>query len=657
MFKWILLALVWSLFQTASAETTTDRIWSAIQSDTFPHQLKYEFEDTIAQVTLNELPGIPAKNKEEFTEAVRTVIIYHSLTGNFHVVDSLIQVSREKYPTTVNELIATKLYIDWLPCAQQSETEGCQEKALALQKFLRNNFITDNPDEAMRWHWTAKMLNDSVLIEHKSKDFTFAPQLSDTDNQPGYPGAVLAVNRFPNTQNILVSNGYREPVKLFEQNNKSEWKDITEPSGLSQIPGGEKMYAVDINNDGFQDILILRNFSNPRLDYLYPSLLMNQKDGTYKDIAAEAGFDIPQRSVCACFLDANEDGLLDIFLGGEKYSSLLFIQKEDGTFKESANAYGIVTKPQQIMDCAVADINNDGKNDLLLSTFYHSNFSFEYKRLSEEYPFFINTYREHQYHKPFKGGIYLLGDYDGNQSINIISNTDHSFIDKYLVFNILSGTSGPDEFPTMWELDSFEVQNTIEQYSLLTYARAAINIDKGHSRPYILFGGGRHLDELYPLTFYQFLQDYYFYQLLALEQMPTHINSMTVTPNPKTYQPVIWMKGGFPNSKLKNQVVTYIQSNDEGTFFTLRLQGKQIKDALGALVTVTITNNQKKETQRTRLIQAVSSDGKGAGQDIWFLPAESQLKEITVQWPNGNVQSVKDFNLKRSKYMIEIEEE
>lgn len=655
MSKCLTFVLAFGIYSLSIAQSANERLWLTIQSDTFPYQLRYEFEDVIADEMLRELSTITPSNSQEYDEAVKTVIIYQSLVGNNKVVDSLIQIKVQENSSIVNELIATSLYLDWLPCAQSSEGQECSTKKNAIQDFLKNNFITSEPNEAMRWHWTSKMLNDSSLIARQNENFLPSPQLFQEELSPSYPGAIVAVKRTSTSNNVLISNGYRTPIKLLEQNKKGEWIDITPSAHLDSIPGGDKIYAVDINNNGFQDLLILRNISSN--NYLFPSLLINQGDGTYKDMSIEAGFDTPQKSTCACFIDANDDGKLDIFLGNDKYPSLLFIQEQDGSFKEAAKSYGLITHPHSVVDCAVYDINQDGNNDLLLSTYYYTNFSYVFKKLNDEYPFFINTSRETEYFSPYKGGNYIIGDFDGDQSMNIISNTDHSLLDKNVVFNILSGTSGPDEFPMMWDLENFNNNNTVDQYPLLTYARAAINIDLGKDRPYILFGGGRQLDELYPTTFYQFLDDHYFYELLSLKDQPLMINSMTVTPQLKTQQPVIWMKGGFPNSRLKNKIATYTQATHEGQFFTIQLKGKNRKDGLGSLITVVTTDENGKETRRTRLIQAVSSDGKGAGQDIWFLPPASTIQEVRIKWPSGQEQVLDKIRLKRNNMQIDLVED
>lgn len=655
--RWLTLIICLVTYTMQNTSANPNKLWKTIQADTFPYQLRYEQEKLTATHMLKELRSISIEKEADYLEALKMVINYQATIGNFQIVDSLIQIQEKKGAKITNQLKATRLLLDWLPCAQDEETNSpCKGKKEALKHFLKHNFISEEPNEAMKWHWIAKMLNDTVLIAPSFKGFTYTEQLREEQNPASYPGALLSVNRYPNSSNLIVSNSYKESIKFYEQDKKGNWIDVTEEAQLHQIPGGHRIYAVDINQDGYQDILILRNLSNPRKEYLYPSLLINQKDGTYKDMSEEAGLDIPQRSTCACFLDANQDGKLDIFLGGEKYPSLLFIQNEDGTFKESANNYGLITKPHHVVDCAALDINQDGKTDLMLSTFYHTNFAYVFQLVDEQYPFFVNKFRDIGYIGPYKGGQYMIGDFDGDQHIDFISNVDYSTLDKDVIFNILSGTSGPEEFPTLWSTKDYSSIKAIEQYPILTYAKSAINLDFGDSIPMTLLGGGHQLDEIYPTTLYQFRGNHYYYQMLALKNQPTHIHSMTVSNHHKTKQPIIWMKGGFPNSAYKQKIASYLQSDKNGRFFTVKLIRKDQKDALGSIITVTTQNQEGKLTRRTRIIQAISSSGNGAGQDTWFLPDGFTLEKIEVKWLGGEIQKFENLNLKKKNPHLEIVE-
>ncbi|HUH75568.1 MAG TPA: VCBS repeat-containing protein [Chitinophagales bacterium] len=631
---------------------TKDELWKTIELDTFPYNYQYKYEKKTADKMLEELNLHLKTNSEDHDYELKTTLLYQALAGNKNKVDSLIKVSKLSSSPNTNELLATQLFIDWLSCDQYPDTKECQEKLKALQTFLRNNYITEDVNEAMKWHWINKMVTDSVLIDRESKDFIYTPQLDEKDNLPEYKGAVLSTHRFQNSTNVLISDGYNEPIRLFELDKKGKWKNITKEAHLDSIPGGQRMYAVDINNDGLQDIFIVRKMSSGRLFYLYPTLLVNQGDGTYLNLGKDIGFNVPQRANCACFLDANGDGRLDIFVGNENYGSQLYIQTDSLQFVESANQYGLITKPYKIRDCVAIDVNHDNQLDLLLSTYNYSNYAYIHETIGDKFPFFIDKAKDYNFFAPYKGGHFLVGDYNGNQNTNVIANTDHSTNDRDVISNILSGTYGPDEFPIMWNLENFNSTNTLEQYPLLTYSNTYLNIDKGNSRPYILFGGGKNWDEYYPLTFYQFLDDHYFYQLMKLKHQPNFVSSMTITPSIKTQQPVIWMKGGYVNSALKNNIATYLQNGNEGQFYRIQLIGKYRKDALGSKITLTTEDAKGKPTKRTRVIQITDSQGGGAGQEIWYLPQDSKIHSIEILWTDQKSQTFIPKKIKNNTITI-----
>lgn len=64
--------------------------------------------------------------------------------------------------------------------------------------------------------------------------------------------------------------------------------------------------------------------------------------------------------------DFNNDGLLDVFLGGNQVSSKLFINKSNFTFEDVTSQVGLTTS-RWVNGISVIDINNDGLDDLYLS--------------------------------------------------------------------------------------------------------------------------------------------------------------------------------------------------------------------------------------------------------------------------------------------------
>jgi enediyne biosynthesis protein E4 len=65
--------------------------------------------------------------------------------------------------------------------------------------------------------------------------------------------------------------------------------------------------AADFDNDGFVDLLVT--------GYGHVTLYRNKGDGTFEDVTAKAGLNVPGWSIGAAWLDYDRDGCVDLFIG------------------------------------------------------------------------------------------------------------------------------------------------------------------------------------------------------------------------------------------------------------------------------------------------------------------------------------------------------
>jgi tetratricopeptide (TPR) repeat protein len=176
-------------------------------------------------------------------------------------------------------------------------------------------------------------------------------------------------------------------VHLYINDGKGEFIDKTVESGLGDIIGGCFSTHVDYNNDGFMDILIVRGGWLSLAGNLPPTLLRNNGDGTFTDVTIEAG--LLKFSPCqsASWADVNNDGLPDLFLASERWDSAsspssLYINNGNGTFKDVSRATGLYVDAF-VKGAVFGDINNDGLQDLFVSTYGSENYLFLNKGVDE----------------------------------------------------------------------------------------------------------------------------------------------------------------------------------------------------------------------------------------------------------------------------------
>jgi hypothetical protein len=172
---------------------------------------------------------------------------------------------------------------------------------------------------------------------------------------------------------FMTSWGLRDPVHLFLADGRGGYVDRTNEAGLAGITGGLNTIHADYDNDGFEDILILRGAWLGESGKHPCSLLHNRGDGTFEDVTFAAGLGSLHPRHSAAWADFNLDGLLDLFIGKESTSngttshpSELFLNKGNGKFVEVSRLVGI-DLDAFVKGVVWSDVNNDGLPDLFVS--------------------------------------------------------------------------------------------------------------------------------------------------------------------------------------------------------------------------------------------------------------------------------------------------
>jgi len=163
----------------------------------------------------------------------------------------------------------------------------------------------------------------------------------------------------------------RGQTRFFRNNADGTFTERTREAGLIGEVGGLNMVQTDYNNDGHIDVLILRGAWLGKAGRHPDSLLRNNGDGTFEDVTEEAGLLSLRPDQAAVWIDYNNDGWLDLFVGNEStgqeiHPCELFRNNGDGTFTERAASAGVAAVGW-VKGVAGGDYNNDGRMDLYVA--------------------------------------------------------------------------------------------------------------------------------------------------------------------------------------------------------------------------------------------------------------------------------------------------
>ena len=156
---------------------------------------------------------------------------------------------------------------------------------------------------------------------------------------------------------------------LYRNNGDGTFTDVSEKAGMWNTIGtyGLSVTVADLDNDGWPDIYVAN-------DSTAATYYQNQKDGTFKDLAIEAGIAYspdgkPQAGMGVAVGDFNRDGLLDIVktnFAGDTDS--LYQNLGDGTFEDHTYLSGLGINTRYLgWGVGFVDLDNDGWLDIFIS--------------------------------------------------------------------------------------------------------------------------------------------------------------------------------------------------------------------------------------------------------------------------------------------------
>ncbi len=205
-----------------------------------------------------------------------------------------------------------------------------------------------------------------------------------------YNGGGVAVGDLNNDglPDIVFTSNTGEPQVYFNKGN-FVFEDVSKKSKIQASGWKTGVTMADVNGDGWLDVYICRSGKGDE-DSRRNLLFINQKNGTFKEEAAQYGIDDKGNSTQAIFFDYDNDGDLDLFILNHSIKRLknfnvaymkaardsvagdkLYRNDGNGHFTDVSAQAGIIGNPICFgLGVAVADFNGDGWPDMYVTNDY-----------------------------------------------------------------------------------------------------------------------------------------------------------------------------------------------------------------------------------------------------------------------------------------------
>ena len=172
--------------------------------------------------------------------------------------------------------------------------------------------------------------------------------------------------------------------RLLRNKGDGAFEDVTEKAGLAKIYRNTlSAIAFDADRDGDVDLYLGAYFPDRDMFDLKDDKVMhdsweksrngggnvylrNNGDGTFSDATAQSGLADTGWTMAVGHADINNDGWQDVYVANDYGSDTLFLNNQDGTFKNiTREAIGIDTKKG--MNAEFGDIDGDGFMDIYVT--------------------------------------------------------------------------------------------------------------------------------------------------------------------------------------------------------------------------------------------------------------------------------------------------
>jgi len=471
-------------------------------------------------------------------------------------------------------------------------------------------------------------LQDQVRYFENTGDGTFV----DRTEEAGLKGLVGGLNMKQADYNndghldVLILRGAWYPTghpnSLLRNDGDGTFTDVTAQAGLDAEHPTQTAAWGDYNNDGHLDLFIGNESSTEEGDNQWvpipagrhpAELYRNNGDGTFTNVAAEAGLDVVSYIKGVQWGDINNDGTLDLYISSWNAPNRLYRNEGPGEnstwkFTDITKEAG-VAKPVESFPTWFWDVDNDGYLDLFVSGWGASAGDMAAEALDTTGGDIGDAVPPRLYHNNGDDTFTNITEKAGLEKVLYSMGSNFGDLDNDGHLDFYVGTGDPD-FRSLMPSRMFRNKGNLE-FEEVTAPAGTGHLQKGHA---VSFGDlGRDGD-----------QDIY-----------------------------AVMGGAFEGDVFHN--VLFENPGFDHQWITLQLEGAtSSRSAIGARIKVVV---EEEGTERSiyRTVGSGGSFGASSLQQEIGLGRADSLLTVEVTWPaSGTVQQFPDLEMNQ---IVRIEEE
>jgi hypothetical protein len=255
---------------------------------------------------------------------------------------------------------------------------------------------------------------------------TFANLIRSAGLFEGSDGGGIAFGDYDNDGDLdLYRTSWTENMnRLYMNEGSAKFEDVTEFANLASTLQFISCSWADINNDGYLDLYL--GGSGPDS----PSMIFkNNQNGTFTDVTAQSGLSIAGACSGIAFCDYDNDRDQDLLMTTYDDKPALFNNVREGVYENVTVKAGIAVGGMGWSSASWGDYNNDGNIDIFLTNWgwnarnhlYKNNGDGTFSDVSSPYDF------------PDSHGA-TWGDYDNDGYLDLFISTN-SVNEDHLLFN------------------------------------------------------------------------------------------------------------------------------------------------------------------------------------------------------------------------------